>query len=110
MTRFAYLCIGLFAFLLIGAACEGGDDEELDAFCQAAANAIQTTGGDASPEELTEAMDEVAETAPEEIADKAQALADETRAVFQGETEDLSEMEKLETEVATYAQENCPNQ
>lgn len=112
------LTIACLMFAVIGAACggddggggaeDGGGDADLAAFCTEVEDFKNTVADpDVSIEELAEGAQTLADTAPEEIAGAADEMATASRAAADGDESVLDAMEQAETEVATYAEENC---
>lgn len=92
---------------MIGPSCGGGDDVDLGSFCSATDELRAAASGNGSLQELADAAQAVADEAPSEISDAASTMAEEAQAAADGDDSGLDRMQEAETEVATYAEDNC---
>jgi hypothetical protein len=110
-----FACV-IFAF--VGAACggddegggttDGGGDSDLTAFCGAVEDLKASVADpEGTVEDLAAGSQAVADAAPEEIATAADNMAAAAQSALDGDASALAAMEEAETEVATYAEDNC---
>lgn len=99
--------VACLALTLVFTGCSGDDNE---AFCDAARtfSNFDPAGGDGL-EEAQDAFQELADTAPDEIADDAQEVADAFAAAAGGDTAQINEesVTAASDNVQSYAEENC---
>lgn len=101
------ILIACLAVTFVFTGCSGDDNE---AFCDAARafSNFDPAGGDGL-EEAQDAFQELADTAPDEIADDAQEVADAFAAAAGGDTDQISQesVTAASDSVQSYAEENC---
>lgn len=87
----------------VAVACNGGGD--VQAFCESEGALAEI---DPSDEEAADRLNELADEAPEEIAEDVQTVADGIEAVNAGETpEDPEEIQAAAQRVQDWVDENC---
>lgn len=99
--------VACLALTAVFTGCSGNDNE---AFCDAARtfSNFDPAGGDGL-EEAQDAFQELADTAPDEIADDAQEVADAFAAAAGGDTAQINQesVTAASANVQSYAEENC---